>query len=118
MSPFSVRLGAAAGWLSLIGLLVGLIILPAVIAGQPPSSSSSPTETHAYFSHPELAVLNGYLTGFVALGFVVFALGLRGALGAGTDRDRALVDGGVALAIMAMSLNLVSGALVATLVDA
>jgi len=118
MSPFSVRLGAVAGWLSLIGLVVGLIVLPAAIAGQSPSSSNSPAEIHAYYIHPELALLNGYVTAFVSLGFVVFAFGLRAALGAGSDRDRAFVDIGVALTIIAMSLNLVSGALVAALVDA
>lgn len=118
MSLFSVRLGAAAGWLSLIGLVVGLIVLPAAIAGQPPSSSNTATEIQAYYKHSALALLNGYVTGFVALGFVVFALGLRTAIGAGSDRDRTFADLGVALTIIAMSLNLVSGALVAALVDA
>src|SRR5882672_4301846 len=36
MSPFAIRLGAAAGWLALIGVVLGLVILPAAIAGQPP----------------------------------------------------------------------------------
>lgn len=118
MSSFPVRLGAAGGWLSLVGLVVGLIVLPAAIAGQPPSSASSAAQIQGYFSHAELGVLNGYLTGFVAVGFVAFALGLRAVLREGSARDRALGDIGVALVVTAMGLNLVSGALVAALVFA
>ena len=117
MSPFSARLGAVAGWLTLLGLVVGLIIVPAMIAGQEPASAAPPSELRAYFAHPELAVLNGYLTGFVAVGFVAFGLGLRVILSAGTDRDHAFADIGMALLVIAMGLNLASGALVATLVD-
>ena len=118
MSPFAVRLGAVGGWLAIVGLSVGLIILPAAIAGPPPSPSASPEALRAYFDHPGLAILNGYVTGFVALGFVAFGLGMRVAFGAGSERDRAFADLGVVLVVIAMGLNLISGALVAALVDA
>lgn len=118
MSRYAVRVGAGAGWFALAGLLIGLVILPAAIAGQPPTTSSSATEIRDYFSHPELGILNGYVTGFVAIGFVAFGLGLRSALATGTDRDRFFADLGVALLVIAMGLNVISGALVAAGVDA
>lgn len=114
MSPFSTRLGAVAGWLALLGLVVGVIGLPAIIAGQEPSSAAA-AELRAYFAHPELALINGYVYGYVAVLSVVFALGLRVSLAGGSDRDRAFADAGVALLIVAMVLNLVAGAIVSAL---
>jgi hypothetical protein len=117
MSPFVIRLGAAAGWLALIGVVVGLVIIPAVIAGQPPTAHTDMSVVSAYFAHPELAIILGLVTGFIALAFIPFGLGLRAAVSASSARDRALADVGVGLLVVAMGINLVSGALGAALVE-
>lgn len=118
MSPFAVRLGAGAGWLAFIGVVVGLILIPTVVAGQPPTPSTALSAVSAYYAHPELAAVLGLLSGFIAVAFIVFGLGLRAAMmSAAGDRDRAFADVGMGLLVVAMTLNLVSGALGATLVD-
>jgi hypothetical protein len=117
MSPFAIRLGAAAGWLALIGVVVGLVVIPTVIAGQPPTAHTDLSAVGAYFAHPDLAILLGFVTGFIAVAFIPFGLGLRAALGAGSGQDRAFADVGVVLLAIAMGINLVSGALGAALVE-
>ncbi|MEP7106291.1 MAG: hypothetical protein ABI838_10640, partial [Chloroflexota bacterium] len=63
MSQFAIRLGAAAGWLALVGVVAGLIVIPTVIAGQPPTSYTELSAVRAYFAHPELAILLGFVSG-------------------------------------------------------
>lgn len=117
MSPFAIRLGAVAGWLALVGVVAGLVVIPTVIAGQPPTSYTELSAVRAYFAHPELAILLGFVSGFIAVAFIPFGLGLRAAMSSGSDRDRAFADVGLGLLVVAMGLNLVSGALGAALVD-
>lgn len=117
MSPFAIRLGAAAGWLALIGVVAGLVIIPAAIAGQPPTTYTDMSVVSAYFAHPQLAILLGLATGFIALAFVPFGLGLRAAVSSSSAGDRAWADVGVGLLVIALGINLVSGALGATLVE-
>lgn len=117
MSPFAIRLGAVAGWFALVGVIFGLVVIPTSIAGQPPTSASAAADVRAYFAHAELIVLLGLATGFIALAFIPFGLGLRAAVAAGSDRDRAFADVGLSVLVVAMTINLVSGALGATLVD-
>jgi hypothetical protein len=118
MSPFIVRLGAVAGWLGLVGVIGGLIVIPAVIAGQPPSSTSDLSAIRAYFGHAQLAVQFGLVNGYIAVAFVTFGLGLRAAIRSGADsRSRALADIGLGLVVVTIPLYLASGALGATLVD-
>ena len=81
MSPFAVRLGVLGGWLGLIGVVGGLIVIPTAIAGQPPTSSSDLSAVRAYFAHPQLGIQFGLVNGFVAIAFVMFGLGLRAAVG-------------------------------------
>lgn len=117
MTPYITRLGAVAGWLGVGGVIAGLIVIPTVIAGQPPTAFTEPSAVQAYFAHPELAIIHGFVTGFIALAIVPFGLGLRAAVGTGSDRDRAFADVGLGLLVVAMGINLVSGALGAALVD-
>ena len=118
MSPFIVRLGAVAGWLGLVGVVGGLIVIPAAIAGQPPTSSTDLATVHTYFGHSQLAVQFGLVNGLIAVAFVTFGLGLRAAISSGgDDRSRALADIGLGLIVVTIPLYLMSGALGATLVD-
>lgn len=117
MSPFAIRLGAGAGWLALIGVVAALVVIPAAIAGQPPNAHSDASAVSAYFAHPELAILQGFVTGFVALAFIPFGLGLRATVSSSDARGLAFADVGLGLLIVAMGINLVSGALGAALVD-
>ena len=118
MSPFAVRLGVLGGWLGLIGVVGGLIVIPTAIAGQPPTSSSDLSAVRAYFAHPQLGIQFGLVNGFVAIAFVMFGLGLRAAVGIGTnDRSRLFADIGLGLVFVTLPLYLISGALGATLVD-
>ena len=118
MSPFVVRIGAVAGWLGLIGVVGGLIVIPAVIAGQPPTSSTDLSAVRAYFGHAQLALQFGLVNGFIALAFVTFGLGLRAAIrSVADDRSHAFADIGLGLIVVTLPLYLISGALGATLVD-
>src|SRR4026209_2111456 len=121
MEPFHIRVGAAAGWVALVGVTVLLVIGPMVIAGQPPSSLSSPAEVAAYFGHGSLAPLYGVVGPLVVLSAIVpFAIGLRAALRAGAPggRTAAFADYGVGFLLVAAALYAVSGSMVAGLVDA
>jgi len=117
MSSFAIRMGAAAGWLALIGVVVGLVIIPATIAGQPPTTYTEISLVSAYFAHPQLAILLGLVSGFIAVAFIPFGLGLRAVASSGRERERAFADVGLAILVIAMGINLVSGALGAALVD-
>ena len=119
MSSSIVRFGAVAGWLGLVGVVGGLIVIPAAIAGPPPTSSTDLSAVRAYFGHSQLAVQFGLVNGFIAVAFVTFGLGLRATIrSAGDDRSGALADIGLGLIVVTIPLYLVSGALGATLVDA
>ena len=118
MSPFAVRLGAVAGWLGFVGVVGGLIVIPGVIAGQPPTSSTDLSAVGAYFAHPQLALQFGLVNGFIAVAIIAFGLGLRAAIGSvADDRSRALADVGLGLIVVTTAVYLISGALGAALVD-
>jgi hypothetical protein len=118
MSPFAVRVGAVAGWLGLIGVVGGLIVIPAAIAGQPPTSATDPMAVRAYFAHPQLGFQFGLVNGYIAVAFVAFGLGLRTVLRSGADdRTRTFADIGFGLVLVTIPLYLLSGALGAALVD-
>ena len=118
MSPFNVRLGAIAGWLGFIGVVGGLIVIPSLIAGQPPTSSTDLSAVGAYFAHPQLAIQFGLVNGFIAIAFVAFGLGLRAAIASAADeRSRAFADIGLGVIVVTTALYLISGALGAALVD-
>ncbi len=118
MSPFTVRMGAVAGWFGFIGVVGGLIVIPGVIAGQPPTSSTDLSAVGAYFAHPQLALQFGLVNGFIAVAIIAFGLGLRAAIGSvADDRARALADVGLGLIVVTTAVYLISGALGAALVD-
>jgi hypothetical protein len=119
-TSFEVRLGAAAGWVGLIGVFVAFIAIPIALAGQPPTVNTDLPAVMAYFRHPEFALINGVLgvlVGIVAI--VPFGYGLRAALISSRDgRARTFADFGFALLLVAAPVYLVSGALGAMLVQA
>ena len=118
-ASFEVRLGAAAGWVGLIGVVVAFIAIPMALAGQPPTANTEPAAVMAYFRHPEFAVINGVLGMFVGiLAIVPFGYGLRSLLRTGDDRARVLGDLGFSLLLVAAPVYVVSGALGAMLVQA
>ena len=118
MSLFAVQLGAVAGWLGFVGVVAGLIVVPTAIAGQPPTSSTELSSVGAYFSHPEIAIILGFVNGFIGVAVIPFGLGLRAAIRSGVhDRDRAFADVGLGLLFVAGAVYLVAGALGAALVD-
>src|SRR5215212_7093901 len=120
-NQFAVRLGAAAGWMSFIGIVAALIVAPMIVTGQqPPTIATDLATVTAYFRHSEMAIIYGFIAPMVgAVSVVVFALGLRHALreGAG-ERTRTFADMGLALLMVAVPIYLVSGGLAAALVHA
>jgi hypothetical protein len=119
-APFEVRLGAAAGWVGLIGVVFAFIAIPMAIAGQPPTVNTAPEAVIAYFRHPEFALIDGVLGVFVGIVAIVpFGYGLRSALKAGPGpQARAFADLGFAFLLVAAPAYLVSSALGAMLVQA
>jgi hypothetical protein len=112
-----IRIGAAAGWIALVGIVALLIAYPVLIAGQPPTSATPTAEAMSYFRHPEFAVINAILAVFVGIVAVVpFGLGLRAVIRASNDgRAGAFADIGMALLLVALPAYVISGALGATL---
>jgi hypothetical protein len=119
-SSFPIRLGAAAGWIGFLGVVVGLIVIPMALAGQPPTMATDPTVAMTYFRHPEFATINGYLAPFIgAVAIVAFGYGLRAVLRQSPDeRSRTFADLGLALVVVSVPVYIVSGSLGATLVHA
>lgn len=119
-ASFAVRLGAAAGWIALLGIVTTLIAIPMALAGQPPTVNTDPAAVMAYFRHPEFALINGVLAVFVGIvAIVAFGYGLRSWLQSGVDeRARVMADLGFGLLLVSAPVYLVSGALGAMLVQA
>jgi hypothetical protein len=119
-ASFEVRLGAAAGWIGFIGVVVAFIAIPMALAGQPPTVNTELPAAMAYFRHPEFALLNGVLGVFVGIVAIVpFGYGLRSLIAQGGDaRARVFADLGLAFLIVAAPVYLVSSALGAMLVQA
>ena len=118
-TSFGVRLGAIGGWLGLGGVTVGFIVIPALLAGQPPTVHTPPGDVIAYFRHPEFAALNGVIGVFLGvLTIVPFGFALRSVLGSAGDRARAFADLGLALLLVTAPVYLISSALGAMLVQA
>jgi hypothetical protein len=116
---FEIRFGAVAGWLGLGGITLAFIVIPALIAGQPPTVNTSPAAVVAYFRHPEFAALNGVVGVFVGILTVVpFAFALRSVLRGANDRARTFADVGLALVLVSAPVYVVSSALAAMLVQA
>jgi hypothetical protein len=119
-NQYAIRLGAGAGWISFAGIVAALIAAPMILAGQPPTIATDPTTVTAYFRHPELAVIYGFVAPIVgAVAIVVFGIGLREAMRrAENDRVRAFADIGLLLLIVSVPLYLISAGLAVTLVHA
>jgi hypothetical protein len=119
-TSYAVKLGAAAGWIGFVGVVGAFIAVPMLLAGQPPTMNTDLPAVMAYFRHPELAVINGFLGVFVgAVAIVAFAYGLRAALRqTGDGRTRTFADLGLAILMVSVPVYIVSGALGATLVHA
>ena len=74
----SPRLAAVAGWIAFVGIAGGLIAVPTLIAGQPPTANTSVADAMAYFRHSEFPLLNAIVSVLVAgIPIVPFGLGLR-----------------------------------------
>lgn len=118
--PYDVRLGAVAGWIGFIGVVAAFIVIPTMLAGQPPTARTDPAAVIAYFRHPEFALIDGVLGVFVGiLALVSFAMGLRSVLVAtGDERSRAFANLGLALVLVTAPVYLVSTAIGAMLVQA
>jgi hypothetical protein len=119
-ASLELRVGAVAGWISFLGVMVAFIAIPTVIAGQPPTAHTDLAAVMAYFRHPEFALINGVLgviVGIVAI--VPFTYGLRAAItSAGEPRARLFADFGLLFVVVAAPVYLVSSALGAMLVQA
>lgn len=119
-TSYAVKLGAVAGWIGFVGIVMAFIAVPMMLAGQPPTMNTDLPAVMAYFRHPEFAVINGFLGVFVgAVTIVAFAYGLRAALRqTGIGRTRTLADLGLAILMVSVPVYVVSGTLGATLVQA
>jgi len=115
---FEARLGAAAGWVSLIGVVTVFILIPMLVAGQPPTVNTEPAAVMAYFRHPEFALIDA-VGAFVGIAILPFGYGLRSVLASrGDGRTRVLADLGLITLVVATPIYLVSNALAAMLVQA
>lgn len=117
MSSFPDRVGALAGWTSLLGVVVVLVILPTAIAGQPVTGTIDPGAIRAYFSHPELAFSLAYVNALIVVAIVPFALALRRNLGS-TQRAEFFANVGLVAIVVTAGLYLIQGALAAALITA
>jgi len=119
-ASFEVRLGAAAGWVAFVGIVVGLIAIPMALAGQPPTVHTELPAVMAYFRHPEFVALDAVLAAFFGIvAILLFGYGLRAVLASAADRRaRTFADIGLALLIVTLPIYLVSSALGAMLVQA
>jgi hypothetical protein len=119
-SPFEVRLAAVAGWIAFVGVVALFIVIPTLLAGQPPTVNTQPAAAMAYFRHPALALINGVLGIFVGiLAILAFGYGLRSVLISGGDeRTKVLADLGLAVLIVTLPVYVVSSAMGAMLVQA
>jgi len=114
MDRFGTRTGAAFGWISLIGVTLFLIVIPAITAGQPPTLSTAAAATRAYFGHSELTVIY-VLSPLIAVAMIPFGLALRNVLRVGSDRARLAADVGLLCIIATVPLYVISSALGAVL---
>jgi hypothetical protein len=119
-ASFEVRLGAAAGWIGFIGVVVTFVAIPMALAGQPPTVNTGLPAVMTYFRHPEFALINGVLGVFVGIVAIVpFGYGLRSLIAhVGDPRARVFADLGLAFLIVAAPVYLVSSVLGAMLVQA
>jgi hypothetical protein len=113
MTSRSLQIGAAAGWFALIGIVGGLIVIPTLIGGQPPTAATSVADAMRYFGHPGFALLNALVSVFVAgVPIVPFGLGLRTMLRDSPDGQATfMADVGLLLLIVALPVYVVSGAI-------
>src|SRR5689334_15059902 len=119
MSNHTIRFGAVAGWIGLLGVALVIVGTPMLIAGQPPTAASPLAEQVAYFAHPSLAPF-AVLGALVSVAILPFALGLRAALQAGREDSAAanFASYGVGLVTVTIPLYLISEVLGTALVDA
>ena len=119
--PFEIRLAAVAGWFAFGGVVALFIVIPMLLAGQPPTVNTDPTVAMAYFRHPEFALIYGALGIFVGiLAILAFGYGLRSVLVAagGPGPTRTFADLGLALLVVTLPVYVVSSAMAAMLVQA
>ena len=107
------RVGAAAGWLSLV-MIFGYHIGLTIFAGQRVSGTMDAAAIEGYYSHGIIA-LASILTFLAVVPISIFALALREALGVSTG-TRFLATLALILVVVEMPGILAQGALEATLV--
>jgi hypothetical protein len=112
----TLRLGAAAGWVAFVGVVGGLIVIPTVIAGQPPTIRTPAADVARYFAHPEFVGLFAVVATLLAgVPIIPFGLGIRAMAGEGSARSRVLAELGFLLLIATVPVYVVSDALGAVL---
>ena len=108
---------AVAGWIAFVGVAGGLILVPTIIAGQPPTMNTATADAIAYFRHRELIPLNAVISVFIAaLPILPFGLGIWQVLGAGPDpRAATWADLGFLTLVVTVPIYVVCSALGAAL---
>jgi len=114
MDRFGTRVGAAFGWISLIGVTLFLIVIPGITAGQPPTLATGAEASRAYFGHGELMVVY-VLSPLIAIAMIPFGLALRNVLRASNERARLAADAGLLFLLATVPLYVISSALGAVL---
>jgi hypothetical protein len=105
-------MAAAAGWVSFLGIVGGLILIPTLIAGQPPTASTPLPQAMAYFAHRDLIGVSALLAVFVGgMPIVPFAIGLRELFGDGSDAAHDWAEIAFFLLIATLPVYVVSGAI-------
>lgn len=116
MKSWSHRVGAWAGWIALVGILVMLVVLPSAIAGPPPVAVTDMTVVRGYFAHPELAWLLGLANTFLIVAVLPFGIALRERLSS-TAAARSFSTLGLGFLVIASGIYLTQGAVAAALVQ-
>jgi hypothetical protein len=112
----TLRLGAAAGWVAFLGVVGGLIVIPTVIAGQPPTIRTPEADVARYFAHPEFVGLFAVVATLLAgIPIIPFGLGIRAMAAEGSARSRVLADMGLLVLIATVPVYVASDALGAAL---
>lgn len=113
----SIKIGGAAGFLTVTSILVFAIIIPSAVAGNRVSGTTDASAILAYYNHPAL-VWAFWASGIGVLFTLVFIYGLYLALKskAASSGLTVILLAPVAMAVIEMSLLLVQWALQGTLV--
>jgi hypothetical protein len=110
----TARIGAIAGWLTLVAILASEVIVPSVLIGLPPTGSTDRAVVEAYYAHQALLPL-GLVAIATIIGFLIFVTALREVL---VRREEVALwaNAGFAFSLVAAALLLVRTALQMALV--